>query len=290
MKIIERPVKRLFTFGCSFTNYFWSTWPEVIAYDLDIPLYNYGQSGAGNQYIANMICQADNIYKFDEDDLIIVSWTNVAREDRWVNGQWITPGNIYSQGIYDQKFVEKWSDPVGYLVRDLASIKSTKIILEKVGCQFHFFSMCDITYQFNQNSNSNNIVPDQIKSKYESLCLQYKRDIDFILPSFYKILWDNDINRNKFSLEKELGYNFFQDGHPYPEEHFRYLSSIFNSHEFNDRTLSKIKNVQNNFREFIRQKSDELKRYWAIYELGKEANDKLIELVQIKKSEFIEKI
>lgn len=289
MKIIEKPVKRLFTFGCSFTNYFWSTWPEVIAYDLDIPLYNYGQSGAGNQYISNMLCQADNIYNFCEDDLIIVSWTNVAREDRWVNGQWVTPGNIYSQGIYDEKFVEKWSDPVGYLVRDLASIKSAKIILDHKQCQYHFFSMCDITFQFNQNSNID-IIPERIKPKYEELCLQYKKDIDSILPSFYKILWKNDIHKNKFDIERALGYRHFQDGHPYPDEHFQYLRSIFSSHQFKDKTLKKIENVQKNFREFIRRKSDEFQRYWAIYELSKEVNDYFKELVLIKNSEIIKKI
>ena len=73
---------------------------QYLQMDLDIPFYNYGQSGAGNQYIANMIAQANAVHKFAPDDLIMVCWTNVCREDKWHNGQWATPGNIYTQNIY----------------------------------------------------------------------------------------------------------------------------------------------------------------------------------------------
>jgi hypothetical protein len=89
-KLINRPVRRVFTFGCSFTGYAWMCWPEAIAYDLNIPLYNYGRSGAGNQYIFNMLMQANNYYKFDENDLVIVSWTNVYRDDKFIKNNWVT--------------------------------------------------------------------------------------------------------------------------------------------------------------------------------------------------------
>lgn len=289
MQLITKPSKRLFSFGCSFTKFFWSTWPEIIAYDLDIPLYNYGQSGAGNQYIANMVCQADNLYNFTEDDLIIVSWTNVAREDRWVDSQWITPGNIYSQGIYDQSFVEKWADPLGYLIRDLASIKLVKNFLDHKKCQFHFFSMCDIAYQFNQNSTID-IVPDHLKYKYSEILSQYENIINFILPSFFRILWNNDLVKNKFDIEESQGYILFKDGHPYPEEHFKFLKIVFPEHKFQHETLMKIDDVQHKFRDFINHKSQELKKYWAIYELSKSENDLLINLTTIKPSKIIKKI
>ena len=82
MKLITRPPKRIFTFGCSFVEYYWATWAEILGKDLGIPLYNFGKSGGGNQYIANTFAQANAVYNFNEDDLIIVSWTNVCREDR----------------------------------------------------------------------------------------------------------------------------------------------------------------------------------------------------------------
>jgi len=289
MQLITKNPRRFFAFGCSFTHYYWSSWPEIIAFDLNIPFYNYGQSGAGNQYIANMVCQADAIHKFTKDDLIVVSWTNVAREDRWIDGQWITPGNIYTQGIYDNKFVEKWADPIGYLIRDLSSIKLIKQFLFRKGCEFHFLSMCNIVSIFDQSSGKG-IVPEKLKSKYEKLLFLYDEEINFIQPSFFDILWNNDINKNKFALEESKGFTYFKDGHPYPEEHFVYLKNVFNQHTFNIETQLKIKEIQENFLKFIENKNQEFKKYWAVYELSKKDSDNLINLTKIKSSEIIEKI
>ena len=67
--------KRLFTFGCSFTEWIWATWANILAYELDVPFYNFGKPGAGNYYIANQISQADAIFNFTKDDLVIVKST-----------------------------------------------------------------------------------------------------------------------------------------------------------------------------------------------------------------------
>jgi hypothetical protein len=45
-------MSRLFTFGCSFTNYRWSTWADCLAPEFDY-FENWGQSGGGNHYIFN---------------------------------------------------------------------------------------------------------------------------------------------------------------------------------------------------------------------------------------------
>jgi hypothetical protein len=67
---------RLFTFGCSFTNYRWSTWADCLAPEFDY-FENWGQSGAGNHYIFNSMMEADQRHQFDEGDTVIVCWTNV---------------------------------------------------------------------------------------------------------------------------------------------------------------------------------------------------------------------
>ena len=67
MTNIAKVKGRLFTFGCSFTSYHWPTWANILAYDYDIPLYNYGLNGAGNQFIFNMLMQADSFNNFTEN-------------------------------------------------------------------------------------------------------------------------------------------------------------------------------------------------------------------------------
>jgi hypothetical protein len=74
-------MSRLFTFGCSFTNYRWSTWADCLAPEFD-EFKNWGQSGAGNPYIFNSVMEADQQYIFNSTDTVVVCWTNIMREDR----------------------------------------------------------------------------------------------------------------------------------------------------------------------------------------------------------------
>ena len=51
--------KRHFTFGCSFTNYYWPSWADVIANAMpDAGYVNTAKPGAGNSYIVAKLSQA----------------------------------------------------------------------------------------------------------------------------------------------------------------------------------------------------------------------------------------
>ena len=45
-------MKRLITFGCSFTDYSWPTWADIIALDREVEYENWAIGGGGNQQIA----------------------------------------------------------------------------------------------------------------------------------------------------------------------------------------------------------------------------------------------
>ena len=92
--------KRFFAFGCSMTSYGWPTWADIIAQEIP-EYYNYAQSGGGNLFISCQVTEASLRHKFTDTDLVMVMWSSVAREDRHVNGNWLTPGNIYTQNYYD---------------------------------------------------------------------------------------------------------------------------------------------------------------------------------------------
>lgn len=224
---------RLFTFGCSFTKYFWPTWAEVLAYDLDIPFYNYGCIGAGNQYISNMIVQADQFYKFNKDDLIVVCWTNVCREDKWVDGHWVTPGNIFTQNAYDSAYVKKFADPTGYLIRDLATIKLTKRLLDYTQCDYHFLTMADLRFWLSQYEKNT------ILEKQREIINLYSDIFDTCRDSFYKILYNDDITQ-LIGYYNSIFNNKFTDYHPLPIQHFKYLTTVFNQYNFKQSTVDKV--------------------------------------------------
>jgi hypothetical protein len=219
-KLYNTKPLRLFTFGCSFTEWDWASWANILAYELDCKFYNFGRRGAGNFYISNLITQADSVYKFNSSDLIIVSWTNISREDRWIEGKsWITPGNIYSQHYYDKKFVNRYANDIHFALRDFSLITLIDNYLSQ-RCQFHFLSMCDITKRINQwNINSNNDT-DSIKELYNTT-------LNKIKPSFYDVLWNNNLELKFQKNKKEIHINYF-DGHPTILEHCTYLEKTFN--------------------------------------------------------------
>ena len=236
-KLINSQPKRLFTFGCSFTGYAWMTWAEIIAKDLKVPLYNYGESGAGNQYIFNMFIQANRYYKFDENDLVMICWTNVNREDRYLQGKWSTPGTIHINDLYDEKYISKFVDPTGYLIRDMASIDATVKILDSIGCQYHMMSMNRIAESYEQFCTGVYKEKD-IVEKTQNF---YKDTLDKILPSFYTVLWDDKIE-NKFAQEMKLLGKYFTDRHPTPIEYLEYLTKVFD-YNFSTSTVEAVEKL-----------------------------------------------
>lgn len=97
---------RFFAVGCSYTNFYWPTWADIIAHDLQIEYQNWGLSGAGNVAIQHRLINADVINRFTDTDLIIVNWTSWNREDRY-HHDWLCGGNIYNNPFYDRAFIKK---------------------------------------------------------------------------------------------------------------------------------------------------------------------------------------
>lgn len=229
--------KRLFTFGCSFTSYGWATWANILAYELDVPFYNFGRSGAGNYYIANQISQADEIFNFTKDDLVIVCWTNVSREDRYIDNKWQTPGNIYTQDTYNKQFVKYLADETHFVMRDFTMIKLVDALLSHK-TQHHHLQMLDLT-----NSDGSKI--NYLKDTFSSM-------LNKLQPSFYDVLWNGDI-QNKVKKDHKIIHKSFNDGHPIIAEHFEYLEKIFD-YSFSDNTRLKVEQTNKDWINYIIEK------------------------------------
>ena len=148
---------------------------------------------------------------------------------------------MYSN-FYSEDYKKKYADMTGYLVRDLAAIDSTDIVLQNSKCQYHFLSMNDIAYQYNQYNTDTIDTP--VSTKLIDL---YRDTLSKVLPSFYQTLWNNDFY-NKIEQEREL-FKFknqfpkFADGHPSPIEHLEYLQKVFN-YTFKKDTVDSVNEIQ----------------------------------------------
>lgn len=123
----NKKYNRFFAFGCSYTNFFWPSWADIIGKDLNIPYENWGFCGAGNVAMMHRIIECDLKNNFTEDDLIIVTWSTWHREDRYLNSGWTQCGNIFNdEHVYtENKFRKHYWDPNNDIIKNLGSIYIT---------------------------------------------------------------------------------------------------------------------------------------------------------------------
>lgn len=168
---------RFFAFGCSWTSWFWPTWSDIIAKDLNIEYENWGAPGSGNQGIQARFVEANNTYKFNQSDLVIVQWSGWNREDRFIDYNWKFGGNIFNNQYYDNKFIKRHWSYDNDLIKNSVVIKITNdAYLDKIKYQFAFgFPLVDKNVETNEYNNWFNSdykthkTPDIIKSYYNHL-------------------------------------------------------------------------------------------------------------------------
>jgi hypothetical protein len=211
---------RFFAFGCSFTKYHWPTWADLIGIEYNNAYYNYGQRGAGNMFIFNAVIEANQKHNFTKDDLIIVQWSSLSRNDYYIDNKWITKGGL-RQGNYssdDLNVMVKYFDFRGHLIRDIAFIKSIKLLLDNVGCKYEFLQMVPL---FENEINT----PEAERLSAESLNdigELYADVVGKLKPSFFKMLGDRRHNM--------VYGNTKPNRHPIPSEHLNYCASNLNEY------------------------------------------------------------
>lgn len=225
--------RRFFAFGCSFTRYNWPTWADIVAHNYD-EFQNWGHSGGGNTFIFNSIVEAHLKNEIKPHDVVGVMWTNICREDRYVNNKWLTPGNIFTQKHYPYDWVQKFSDLRGYYIRDLNIIAATEAFLKTIGCRYFFLSMVPIlnSAQYDHTDDSE-LIQDILP--YHALTLHNIR------PSVYETVFNFDWWSRPFQFKNhqvdaklletpatdyETRTKIRKDPHPTPAEHLEYLDAV----------------------------------------------------------------
>lgn len=209
--------KRVFAFGCSFTNYVYPTWANLLFHEsVNAKCYNFGKPGMGNLAISSRIAEANTRFKFNEDDLVIVMYTTMFREDRWLHEQWQSHGNVYNQPFYDQNFVKKYVDPIGCMIRDLSVVELSSSYVRNTPCDSLFLKSSDLKDECDFVEEDNPIV-------YRKLIDLYSPLWDGFPKSLKETLFPNGwVTR---SVKKSQG-QVVNDSHPITTDYYHYLTSI----------------------------------------------------------------
>jgi hypothetical protein len=215
----------------------WPTWADVVRQEMpNCEFYNLGRGGSGNPLISYRIAEANNRYKFNETDLVMVMFTSYAREDRWLTDEsgWATYGNVFFNRYYPEEFTRKYSDERGYLIRDAAVIDMTVNYLENLpGDSFYMLSKPFVT--LSENSGADSKVPHDIKDIYSKT-----------FNKFNKSMHELEIAPNIRTIEHDYP---FDDGHPTTIRYYNYLMTLGfnlsnNSKQFAEESSSVLKSLQ----------------------------------------------
>lgn len=204
--------KRIFTFGCSFTHWYYPTWANVVHQCApDITMINLGQGGGGNSFIANRMTQANRTYTFCDTDLVMVMWSTLCREDRYYDLRWRTVGNVFSQSEYDKKFVKKFCDPIGYLIKDLSTIDLATSYMKNLPCDY--FDMLSVPFNYQIIDEESDIYKD-VMHTYRDLISHFPAPMYELMGSFFgKLTYMNN-------------GEVMEDFHPNSQTYCDYLQKI----------------------------------------------------------------
>lgn len=231
-------MNRFFAFGCSFTiSDTRPTWADIIGREFDV-YQNWAKRGAGNQFIFNSLIECNTRNKFTSDDTIIIMWTSISREDRYVNETWVSDGNIYLSNVYDKSWVQRFACERGYLIRDLAFISAASDLLKAWGVNYKFLSILPIVNpselheSIKNNDNNNDII-----NLYSDVLQEIK-------PSVYEVIFNSE-NWN----EKKSNFGLFvaegvRDPHPDPVEALEYVQRIIPEIQLSQETIDYVLNFK----------------------------------------------
>ena len=273
-------MKRLFTFGCSYTSYSWPTWANMLEYDFDT-VENWALSGIGNRAIAERVAECNAKHHFNKDDVVIVQWSSHLRNDWWHQETmpertlgWKTYGSIFNYhnaNLYDEKWLNTFFYEPAYFMHTLNNISLVQGFLENTGCTYYMTSIGDI-----RNLGGDMRVrelygeqSDMIK-KYTNQKGSYAGwDLIPDLQVYEKPIWEDRKDRWLMPMElfcqtcPDLSYAFvdgvgenFVDLHPSVSQHRLWLEQELKnklnlSNELFDQTLDlaeSVKLLQQKFR------------------------------------------
>lgn len=196
---------RFFAIGCSFTNWHWPTWANIIAEQFPhMQFHNFGMPGASNQYISTVLSQLQRGYKLCDTDLVGIMWSTFHRHIAYRSHDDIKeqiakpidyfvcphPGNWKALG--DMVHVQQidsdvcWDDR-GFAIRDCAIIDNTTSVLKSA--EYDAFQMMSLTPE-------NQILYDR------SIIDTHKQDV----YDLYSDLSDNMISGNN-DIINTLGWH-----------------------------------------------------------------------------------
>lgn len=226
---------RLFTFGCSHTQYKWPTWADIIGLSFD-EYYNFGRPGTGIFYMLYQFTFANEHFNFNEDDTLIFMLSNEARLDIVKEDSWLSEGFVFnSMDVFGKQFFNHYS-----LFHAVESsyiyVYFLKEVLDKIGCKYELIYAFPPIFENNEEDTNKNLL--NVWNKKYNLTNK-----NIISLSEYS----EEVKDHSYILLNEKNKKI-QDGHFKISTHLNYVKKYLSKYydtKNNDLVDSWIKTMEN---------------------------------------------
>ena len=174
-------MSRLFTFGCSYTSFYWPTYADILGVQFD-EYQNWGQSGLGNRAIVEKLSECIVNNNITEDDVFIVQWTDFHRHDihqpgMYSFGNWRSGGNIWAKPV-EMEWVKDFWNEFSYTYHSMNFINLGCNLLETLPCKYFITSMIDYKPLIKNTPFNNylNVIKDNWLEDFETFCKKKNYD------------------------------------------------------------------------------------------------------------------
>ena len=209
---------RLFTFGCSFTQYKWPSWANIIGLNFE-KFYNFGQPGSGMFFMIYQFVFGNEYFKFNKNDTLIFMLSDEARVDIIKNKEWLTTGLVFnSKEIFGDKFFNHYSETHA-VESSYIYVYLLKEMLDNIGCNY------EIIYAFPPFfENTISLFDKSIKNIWNKKHKLTNSNIESLTTFSQKI------NDNSYNLINDITKEKYKDGHSTILTHLKYVKTYLSEY------------------------------------------------------------
>ena len=243
---------RLITYGCSFTSWKWSTWADILAEQLDLPLINRGRVASGNNWALFRLKHDIETGLIQKDDVVRIMWCTYNRVSKIID---------FDEFEFFEPTTNKHKKIKNFL-NNIEIIKEADELLQ--GLDYDFLSMMDLKQDGSSMDDlipqiNNHVMPKFKKAINPSMLdvvmegnwnkrTDYAIDLLNTPAIIRKNLFKQANKQGKSPVElirknSEIGdgkYMIFFDYHPTPLMHLEYLQAIYPHMIWKKKLIEKI--------------------------------------------------
>jgi len=216
----------LYTFGCSFAQYTWPMWPDIMSQNYNVTK-NYAHPGCGNFYIFHKATTLLLSGKVKNTDTVMVQWTEPTRTDYTdANDDWFGAGNLNAELLIKAKLDFLISDKTS-IIKTLTYMTNIINLLESIGCEWYFMYMTPKSIAHSLE-NLQLFKDTNLYETYTALTekvLSYKhRCVDSLsMTDFY---YDKSMPLKTCFYFVDKKMHSYRDDHPLPNYSLMYIKEI----------------------------------------------------------------